>query len=307
MVRPDAGIAVCARHGSGLADGPPYWDNSPIAQLRSELLFSSELVRVADVECHAERSGFGPLEWCQSARIVIPRRGVFVVHRDEPVVADVNSVLVFGTDEERRISHPADGGDRVTVLLFPPEVMEQALGSQAGRRGTLRSSTQIAVHMVTSVLGRRRADQLEGEEMALSLLADIARDMAVSRPRPATRRTVAMQRRRIETVREMLASRPADKWRLENVARAVSCSPFHLAREFRAFTGESIGRHLLRLRLGIALNRLSEGEPDLARLATELGFAHHSHFTAAFRKNLGVAPRAMRARLKNAGLKRAGN
>jgi AraC-like DNA-binding protein len=265
--------------------------------MRSDLLFSSESVRIADVECRAERSGCGPVEWCQSARIVIPRRGVFVVHRDEPVVADVNSVLVFGTDEERRISHPVDGGDRVTVLHFSPEIMEEAMGN-SGRHGTLHPTTQAAVHLVTSALAQGRADELEGDEAALSLLARLARDVHATKPLRATRRGAAIQRRRIEQVREMIAARPAVRWRLDKIARAVNSSPYHLAREFRAFTGVSIGSHLRRLRIGLALHRLSEGESNLARIGTELGFAHHSHFSATFRATLGITPNAMRARLR---------
>jgi AraC family transcriptional regulator len=74
----------------------------------------------------------------------------------------------------------------------------------------------------------------------------------------------------------------------------VDCSPFHLARQFRSITGETIARYLLRLRLAIALERLAEGEDDLMRLACELGFAHHSHFSARFRDVFGLTPSAAR-------------
>ena len=55
-------------------------------------------------------------------------------------------------------------------------------------------------------------------------------------------------------------------------------------------TGETISRYLLRLRLGAAVERLAEGERDIAALAIDLGFAHHSHFSARFRRAFGITP-----------------
>jgi AraC-like DNA-binding protein len=105
-----------------------------------------------------------------------------------------------------------------------------------------------------------------------------------------------------ERVRALLASRPGARWRLDAIARDVYLSPAHLARRFRAATGESISRYLLRLRLGLALDRLAAGDRDLAGLADELGFATHSHFTARFRSTFGVTPSAFRHELSARGL-----
>ena len=55
-------------------------------------------------------------------------------------------------------------------------------------------------------------------------------------------------------------------------------------------SGETISGYLLRLRLAAALHRIAEGERNLARLAVELGFSHHSHFSARFRSVFGCTP-----------------
>ena len=52
-----------------------------------------------------------------------------------------------------------------------------------------------------------------------------------------------------------------------------------------------------RLRLGLALERLRQGERDLTRLALELGYSHHSHFTMAFTRCYGEPPRTLRRNL----------
>jgi AraC-like DNA-binding protein len=43
-----------------------------------------------------------------------------------------------------------------------------------------------------------------------------------------------------------------------------------------------------------ALGRLADGEPDIARLATELGFADQSHFSRSIRIETGQTPSALR-------------
>jgi AraC-like DNA-binding protein len=49
-----------------------------------------------------------------------------------------------------------------------------------------------------------------------------------------------------------------------------------------------------RLRVRAALERLSGGESDLARLAADAGFADHAHLTREMRALLGTTPSALR-------------
>jgi AraC-like DNA-binding protein len=135
------------------------------------------------------------------------------------------------------------------------------------------------------------ADQLEAEENSVFVLNALARDFSNSLGWSSVSES---QKRRVEEVRALLASQPTEPWHMESIARAVYCSPFHLARQFRAITGESIAHYLLQLRLALALDRLAQGETDLAQLAVELGFANHSHFSARFRSIFGITPSAAR-------------
>ena len=222
-------------------------------------------------------------------QIVVPRRGLFVVHRrGTAIVADSTTGVVLAADGEYRVSHPTGGGDACTVLVFPPSLLEEALGADRWRHGQLRPRTQLGLRLLTSALGTSAVHGLEAEEACVLLLNGVSRDLGA--PRAQGRPLRRLPRRRVEHVRALLASRPAAQWRLETVARAVSCSPFHLARQFRVGTGESIGRYLLRIRLATALERIADGEQNLTSLALELGFAHHSHFSARFRAAFGVTP-----------------
>jgi AraC-like DNA-binding protein len=250
-------------------------------------------VRIADVACTAPRSACAAEEHAAAAELILPRRGVFAVHRREVAVADAASAIVLRAGEPYRVSHPAGHGDACTALTFAPGVLEEALGERPAAHGTLRAATQRHVALLTARL-RRGTSPLAAEEGALLLLDAVAADL---RDRPPVAPATA---RRADSVRALLASDPAADWRLASVAAAVHCSPFHLARGFRAATGETIARYVLRLRLALAAERVAGGERDLAPLAHELGFAHHSHFSARFRGLFALAPSELR-RLVTAG------
>jgi AraC family transcriptional regulator len=94
----------------------------------------------------------------------------------------------------------------------------------------------------------------------------------------------------VEAVKAHLASRIGERVSLDDVARAVHVSPFHLARIFQQHTGAPIHRYLTQLRLRTSLERIADGAEDLSALALELGFSSHSHFTDAFRNEFGTTP-----------------
>jgi AraC family transcriptional regulator len=144
------------------------------------------------------------------------------------------------------------------------------------------------------------------DEAALQLLAAVlqntyrARGIASSRSRPATSQLHHEQMRRTAL---LLSTRFAEDLSLAAIARAVHCSPYHLARLFRRNSGLSIHQYRHRLRLREALQRLADGNTELSRLALELGFSSHSHLTDSFRQAFGVAPSEYRKSLSGRGLR----
>jgi len=259
-----------------------------VPYLRARPLSDGPLVRSADVACSAPRSAAGAVERSDAFELILPRRGVFVLHASGgTAVADAATALVLRPGDEYRVSHPVDGGDRCTALAFAPDVFEEALPARrAAAHVVLRSQTQLIATFTRARLAGG-VSPLAAEEGALLLLASVAGDAGAAPP-------PAAPSPRVEQVRELLAADPAAPWRLRDVAAAVHCSPFHLARQFRAATGETMARYVTRLRLALALDRIAGGEEDLARLAHDVGFAHHSHFSARFRALFSLTPSQVR-------------
>lgn len=277
--------------------------------LKSATLFASDFVRITDVCCHAPRSGFGEDEVVESPRLIFPRRGVFECgFAHETVVADSNGALLFNAGDSYRVRHPCDGGDDCSVFVFPPEVLCEALGDCGLSRPhfeahpfafpcvVIDAHAQYRERMLHHALRLRGLDALGVEEASGSLLDLLAAQIA-GHPVPERRTSTTPQQALVEQARALLSSRPEARLSLGEIAREVHYSPFHLARLFRAEVGTSLHQYRLRLRLAVALERLLQGEDDLSRLALDLGFDSHSHFTASFKRCFGRTPSQVRADL----------
>jgi AraC-like DNA-binding protein len=230
-------------------------------------------------------------------RLIVQRRGLFTIHaRRDELLVHPSSAVVFGGGLEYRVSHPIDGGDECVSFAFAPELVEEALGRTDGSLHVTRLDPRerVDVGLLVAALERGVDDDLAVTEIALAVL----RGVSVHLPRPEGSQPRSHARRRVDRVRRLLGERPEARWRLDALAREVSWSPFHLAHEFRRHTGTTVHRYLRDVRIAAALARIERGEASLATIATDLGFAHHSHLTATFRRAVGAPPAAVRDHLR---------
>jgi AraC-like DNA-binding protein len=93
-----------------------------------------------------------------------------------------------------------------------------------------------------------------------------------------------------------LLSRLADPPTLTELARAVGTNEFQLKRDFKALFGQPVHAFVLERRLERAHALLVDTDRAIKEIADEAGFAHLSHFGAAFRKRYGIPPSRIRAR-----------
>jgi transcriptional regulator GlxA family with amidase domain len=73
------------------------------------------------------------------------------------------------------------------------------------------------------------------------------------------------------------------------------------ARSFRRHTGYSLHGYRTQLRLRAALERLADGDEDLADIAGAVGYSSHSHLTASFHRVFGAPPSAVRGVVSGLG------
>jgi AraC family transcriptional regulator len=297
------------------SDPNPRQLHDPSQTLHIRTLHHSPSVSVYDVGCRPLEFARGAEEWSLSHQIVFPRRGVFEREtRGRKLLADPNQVLFFNRDESYRVAHPGGCGDDCTVFAFDDALVREAIAewdpAWAEASSQLFRFAQVASE--ASVFcwqdGLRRALAQRGERLALdeaalqllrALLESSYRRQGACPPRPgrgsASPATSRLHTEQVERTSLLLATRFSEDLSLDAIARAVHCSPFHLARLFRAARGLSIHQYRHRLRLREGLRRLSEGEANLSALALDLGFSSHSHLSDAFRQAFGLSPAQARA------------
>jgi AraC-like DNA-binding protein len=270
-------------------------------------LYESPLLSVLDYSCHALKSAAGDEELSENNSIVLLRHGTFAKHfAKRNVFADVNQAIFFSKKSVYRISHPTDHGDRGTCFLVAPHVLNDIVREFDP---TIDEHPDQPFPFVTGPCYTRlfwqhldlvRRLQRGKEERPEHLWADVTLlrwvgevlGSAFEKHRQPTksRRTSTKidHAEKAEAARGFLASHLSEQVTLNDIAREVAVSPFNFARIFQQQTGLPVHRYLTLLRLRVSLERLSDG--DLTKLALDLGFSSHSHFTDVFRREFGKTP-----------------
>ncbi len=98
----------------------------------------------------------------------------------------------------------------------------------------------------------------------------------------------------VDVVAEYTRAHLADVITLDGLAGAVSLSPYHFARSFRATTGMTPHAFVTEHRLMVARDRLLRGDTSVTGVALSVGFSNISHFRRLFRRRYGLTPAGLR-------------
>jgi len=273
-------------------------------------LFDTGAVAVGRWRCPADHPLFADSGPARGYLFVFPRSSVWIEHEGRRrFVADRATVTFYNRGQRYRrfVLHPR--GDHGEWFAVAPDMLAAVLAASdpgsadpvdcafAFTHGPSDRASYLAQRAVYEHVCRAEVpDVLFVEETMLAVLGRVAA-LAGGWQHRQRRHEARRAREVAERAREVLATRYDERLSLRELARAVECSPFHLARRFRRATGTSLHRHRADLRLRAALDRMGDAGVDLLDLALALGYSSHSHFTAAFRTAFGLTPSAARDRL----------
>jgi AraC family transcriptional regulator len=261
----------------------------------AQSLLKTDTVTIRDVCCQGRQAHLSAEERTTATELVFPYRGVFVRHlgRDQ-AVGEANQVLFFNSGESYRVSHPVAGGDACLSLVISKPLLGELAPSAllrdgptaAFRRQRLRidARTQALVALLRHSLRQGIAEPLEAESLASALARRALGPRTVHAPGGSSG-----QQRLADRTKLVLASDPARRWTLAEIAAEVGHSPVYLTQVFQQVEGLPLYQYQLRLRLARALELLPQYD-DLTSLSLDLGFYSHSHFSTAFAKAYGCPP-----------------
>lgn len=287
--------------------------SNPEKEIVFRPLHESPIVSVHDYCCHIALGGPGAEEESNVNNIVLMRHGAFSRHFGRKrVTADVNQAVFFSRDSTYRVSHPTECGDRGTIFTVSPRVLndivrelDPSIDEHPDQpflfaTGPCDSRVFWRHRELVQRLESAESQPLEplwADVTALQLVADVLDSAFAQRGlarKPKREDTDADHADRTEAAKTYLAARMSERVTLDDVARAVHASPFHLARIFQQQTGVPVHRYLTQLRLRASLECLADGADDITAIALEVGFSSHSHFTDTFRREFGHPPSEVR-------------
>jgi AraC family transcriptional regulator len=269
----------------------------------NEIVFNGELLKIGRWRLPAAHPHFRDSGPTRHYLVVFPRTSAWIQHAGErPFVADPNVVTLYNKGQAYTRGAIAGVGDWCDYYALEPRVLREIVATcdrasaeaptRVLRFSRARSSahayiTQRAIYHY--VRRHAAADPLVVEETMIGVVAQLLRT-AYEREARLPRLPSDV----VEHARELVARRFASRFTLPELARAVDTSVFHLCRLFRAATGTTIHAYRNEVRLRAALARVLDTRRDLSSIALDLGYATHSHFTAAFRACYGITPSAAR-------------
>jgi AraC-like DNA-binding protein len=277
---------------------------------RPTRLFQGELFAIENWRCAGADTPPRHEEWAQDDCVVMTRRGVWALAVEgKAQVADPTTVVLWNSGSYR-VRHPVGGGDECTIFRLTA-AGRRALCAEPARRGRLPAATfadrarpvdgpAYLLHrrsLARAERGHGGDDPLAVEEPGIAFLRQVTAGTAPGAGVPAS----AAARRAVERAHEIISTDFRQRLTVTSLASAAGCSPFHLSRVFRTATGMTLHRAVLRRRLREGLEWLLD-EPDrVTTIALASGFASHSHFTDAFRREFGCSPTDARRQLRSGG------
>ncbi|MCA2216721.1 helix-turn-helix domain-containing protein [Jidongwangia harbinensis] len=240
-------------------------------------------LRAAAVRCRGG-PGWSAEERVETAAVVLVRRGIFLRRVGGAVsAADPTIGYVQRPGDWQQVTHPA-GGDVCTTLTVPPEVADRV--AHAGPVLVTPAADLAHRRLLAAARpdrpppGSRRHGLVDVLDLAAEVLAGL-----LPAPRPVPRLA--------DEVRAALHTDP--DLGLDDLARLVHRSPWHVSRVFHRATGTTLSTYRRRLRVRAVLDALADpGRPDLATLAAQHGFADQAHLTRALRREIQMPPGAAR-------------
>jgi AraC family transcriptional regulator len=130
-------------------------------------------------------------------------------------------------------------------------------------------------------------------DTALRMMQERTGAVATARLKRGNR--LYMAPHRLTRVRDYVQANLHRHLSLAELAEQADMSPFHFIRAFRDSTGETPYRYVCLSRLAQAIALLDDASMPLGEVASRCGFARQSHFSAAFRREMGTTPSDYRA------------
>jgi len=195
-------------------------------------------------------------------------------------------------------------GARPTILAiaFDRKLVEKLRSEiDAGRRHEVSARIAVRDPDVDAVVSKLRLElqfggwsgRLYVESLGIVLAVHLIRNYAGDRISRVARGGLGP--RRMRRIIEYIEAHLGEEITLAELAGIAALSPHHFASAFRTSAGVAPHRYVMERRIARASELLAKSHATVTTVAHALGFASHGHFTASFRRFVGVTPSQFKA------------
>lgn len=150
----------------------------------------------------------------------------------------------------------------------------------------------LPVRRVRTIAARAASQAYESQLRASALLEQLLVDLHLIQRRSA--RGELGYGTALDNLVQAIEERPAEDWRVPEMAASVNLSPSQFRRVFRRKVHMGPKEFCERTRLELAARHLAESELAVAEVARRVGYEDPFHFSSRFRHRYGVSPRQYR-------------
>jgi AraC-like DNA-binding protein len=257
-------------------------------------LAQTDGVSVVDVRCDWH-GGAQMRETFQTFGLCLVRQGTFIRQRGrDELIADPTAAYFEQPGIEQLVIHPLAGGGRTTVIVLSNEAMTRYAGDVVMPDRLIPVAPELQLfhaRLLADVRAGLDEPEIDGRlTWLIGRLVETASPGRLTARRPVTARS---HRRIVQRAREAIAADPSSL-DLTGLAAALAHTPYHVSRVFHRTTGTTLTAYRNAVRVAVAIDRINQGDENLAELAADLGFVDQSHLGRALRRAAGMSPSRLR-------------
>jgi AraC family transcriptional regulator len=185
-------------------------------------------------------------------------------------------------------------------LALDPALMQQ-LAIEYGRSASVEHRVifqdptilHVAQLLKSDVLSGGVAGNLYGESLRNLLAVHLLRNHT-GEVMPSPSAVGTLEGLKLKQLQDYIEDHLAEDLAIAKLSALIPMSQFHFARAFKAATGEPPHRYIMQRRIERAKVLLSVKQFSVAEVSYQTGFSNQSHFTAQFRKAIGMTPKQFR-------------
>jgi AraC family transcriptional regulator len=210
------------------------------------------------------------------------------------------SVFLYG--DRQLVWHRRDKPSEYVNLTLDPDLLqriaiEHGLSSTTAveHRVIFQDPTilHVAQLLKAEVLSGGLAGNLYVESLRNLLAVHLLRNHTGDSTQPQSR-VVELEGLKLKQLKDYIEEHLAEDLAIATLAALIPMSQFHFARAFKAAIGEPPHRYIMQRRIERAKILLSVARLSVAEVSYQTGFSSQSHFTAQFRRAIGLTPKQFR-------------